>query len=152
MMDVTFTFEDDETYHDDLVLRIGDSVWRCDSYYLLIDREILPDDEDSSKVRVVLHTLLKSWRKAIEDLTDGTTVYLPYDFSDECSAWLACELVKAELLIRRGWADVEGWSIFPSAPPAPVTRPVGFRPDAGAWTMSVEDFLKGIDRSIAATL
>lgn len=109
-VDVTLTFEDDGSAHDDLVLRIGDSVWRCDSYYLLLDRGMLPDQEDASKVRAVLRVLLEKWRTAIKDLTNGETVYLPYDFSDEYSAWLACELVNGELLIQRGSA--EGWSIF----------------------------------------
>lgn len=151
-MHVTLTFEDNGTAHDDLVLRIGDSVWRCDSYYLALDRGLRADDEDASKVQAVLRTLLEKWRTAIEDLKDGSTAYLPYDFSDQCTAWLACELNNGELLIRHGWADVEGWSIMPSDPPPPTAKPAGFHSNAGPWKMSVDDFLKGIARSIEATI
>lgn len=150
-MDLTLTFEDNGTAHDDLVLRIGERIWRCDSYYLALDQCVLADNEDASKVQTVLRTLLERWRTAIEDLTDGSTAYLPYDFSDECSAWLACELSNGELLIRHGWSDVEGWSIMPSDPPPPTPKPSGFHSDAGPWKMSVDDFLKGIARSIEAT-
>ena len=150
-MDLTLTFEDNRTAHDDLVLRIGDCVWRCDSYYLALDRGMLADHEDASKVRAVLRTLMEKWRTAIEDLADGATAYLPYDFSDQCTAWLACELSNGELLIRHGWADVEGWSIMPSDPPGPAARPSGFHSNAGPWKMSIDDFLKGIARSIEAT-
>ena len=150
-MDVSLTFEDNGTIHNDLVLRIGDSAWRGDSYYLAMDQYAGDDDEDAPKVRKVLRALLEKWKTAIEELTNGATAYLPYDFSDECTAWLACELIEGELLIRHGWADVEGWSIMPSDPPPPTTRPSGFHPNAGPWKISVDDFLKRIARSIEAT-
>ena len=56
-MDATLTFEDNGSYHEDLLLRVGDTVWRADSYYLLLDRGMLEHQEDSSKVRAVLRTL-----------------------------------------------------------------------------------------------
>lgn len=150
-MEVSFRFEDNGTIHDDLVLRIGDSSWRCDSYYLAIEQYERADD-DAPRVRAVLRALLEKWKTAIEELTNGATAYLPYDFSDQCTAWLACELVDGELVIRHGWSDVEGWSIMPSNPPPPMERPSGFHTNAGPWKMSVDDFLKGIARSIEATL
>ena len=150
-MDVSFTFEDNGTIHNDLVLRIGDSAWRCDSYYFAIEQYAGDDQEDAPKVRKILRALLEKWKSAIEGLANGATAYLPYDFSDQCTAWLACELIDGELLIRHGWGDVEGWAIMPSDPPPPSARPSGFRADAGPWKMSVDDFLKGIARSIEAT-
>jgi len=56
----------------------------------------------------------------------------------------------SELLVRHGWADVEGWSISPSAPPAHVAKPAGFHLDGGPWKVSVENFLEGIAQSIEA--
>jgi hypothetical protein len=149
-MDVRLTFEDNHTCHDDLVLRLGDLVWRCDSYYLAIDRGLLPEQEDARKIRAVLRVLLQSWRLAIESLASGATAYLPYDFSDQCTAWLACEREGRDLLVRHGWADVEGWSISPSEPSAQTAKPKGFQADGGPWRVSVEDFLKGIAQSIEA--
>ena len=149
-MNVAFEFENDGSDHDDLVLKVGESVWRCDSYYLALDRRLLPDQEDARKVRTVLRALLENWRAAVVNLDDGATAYLPYDFSDEGTAWLACELHDRELHVRRGWATVAGWSLSPSAPLTP-TSPAGFHPDAGAsWRVTVDDFLRGIAQSIEA--
>jgi len=58
-MNVAFEFENDGSDHDDLVLKVGESVWRCDSYYLALDRRLLPDQEDARKVRTVLRALLE---------------------------------------------------------------------------------------------
>jgi len=147
-MDFRFTFEDNGTAHDDLLLRLGDSVWRCDSYYLALDDGVLADEEDAPKVRAVLRALLEKWRAAIGQLANGGTAYLPYDFSDQCTAWLACELNGRDLLVRHGWADVEGWTMSPSNPPSLVQMPAGFRVDGGPWSVPLDDFLNGIVRSI----
>lgn len=147
-MDLHFTFEDNGTTHDDLLLTLGDSVWRCDSYYLALDDGVLADEEDARKVRAVLRALLEKWREAIAELADGVTAYLPYDFSDQCTAWLACERNGRDLLVRHGWANVEGWTMTPSTPSSLVEMPAGFRPDSGPWSVPVDDFLKGIARSI----
>lgn len=149
-MDFRFTFEDNDTAHDDLLLRLGDSVWRCDSYYLALDEGVLEDQEDARKVRVVLCALLEKWRAAIGELTNGAIAYLPYDFSDQCTAWLACERDGGDLRIRHGWAEVEGWTMTPSDPPSLGEMPAGFRPDGGPWSLPIADFLKGIDCSIEA--
>ena len=149
-MDLTLTFEDNGTAHDDLLLRIGDAIWRCDSYYLALDQGVLAEQEDAPKVRLVLRALLERWRTAIVGLADGATAYLPHDFSDQCTAWLACEMVGSEVLVRHGWALVEGWSISPSDPPAHLVKPAGFHVDGGPWRISFDDFLGGIVRSIEA--
>jgi hypothetical protein len=147
---VALTFEDNGTAHDDLLLTFGGSVWRCDSYYLGLDEGVRAGKGHAAKVRAVLRVMLEHWRAAIRDLGSGAVVYLPYDFSDQCTAWLACERAGAELSVRHGWASVEGWSISPSAPPPPAVKPAGFHPDGGPWQVSVGDFLDGIARSIEA--
>lgn len=151
-MELRFTFEDHRTGHGDLVLRFGEQEWRCDSYYLALDQGVLAKREDARKVRAVLRALLENWRKAIEGLATGATVYLPYDFSDQGTVWLACEREGENLLVRHGWANVEGWSIAPSTPWAPGAKPSGFQADGGPWSVSVDEFLNGIARSIEAAV
>src|SRR5215470_16626877 len=107
-------FEDNGTAHDDLVLRFGGESWVCDSYYLALDRELLPDREDADKVRAVLRRLLEQWLFAVENLPDNGTAYLPYDFSDQYTGWLACHRSDAQVAVSRGWAEEEGWSLSPS--------------------------------------
>lgn len=147
---MTLTFEDNGTAHNDLVLRIGDLVWRCDSYFLALDEGVLPKQGDAAKVRAVLRALLQSWRAAIASLANGATAYLVYDFSDQGTGWLACQMIDGALLVRHGWADVEGWAISPSAPPAPRGKPSGFQPDGEPLRIAVDDFVGGIGRSIEA--
>jgi len=62
---VSLEFEDNGRFHNDLVLRLGDQQWRCDSYYLLIDRGMLADREDAAKVRDVLRRLLEQWHSSV---------------------------------------------------------------------------------------
>lgn len=128
-MDLSLHFEDNHTGHNDLVLRFGGEAWPCDSYYLTLDRELLPEREDEGKVRAVLRRLLEQWLAVVEQLPDGGTAYLPYDFSDQYTGWLACQRSGDEVVLSRGWADVEGWSFFPSAAGDLFDRPRGFRPD-----------------------
>jgi len=138
-MDLSLQFEDNDTGHRDLVLQFAGRQWRCDSYYLAIDWGMLPDQEDADKVRAVLRQLLEQWLAAVEQLPDGGTVYLPYDFSDQCTGWLCCCRSGDEVDVSWGWADVEGYALSPSAAGDLFERPSGFQADgAGVKTSAAE--------------
>ena len=111
---VSLRLEDNRTLHNDLVLRLGPDAWRADSYYLALDDDMLPESEDAGKVVAVLNRLLDQWAAAVAGLTDGGVVFLPYDFSDQCTAWLRCRLEGDMLHVQRGWSELEGWSFSPS--------------------------------------
>ncbi|QLA81035.1 hypothetical protein EXV95_10550 [Acidovorax sp. JMULE5] len=89
-MDLSLTFHDNKTGHRDIVLRFAGQEWICDSYYLAIDTELLPEVEDEGKIRAVLRRLHEQWLEAIEGLKVGEVAYLPFDFSDQCTGWLRC--------------------------------------------------------------
>lgn len=110
---IELEFHDNGRFHDDLILHVGQETWVCDSYYLLIDPNV-PGDENASKVTVALKRLLEQWRDVVRALPEGGVCFLPYDFSDEYTAWLRCEARGHELLVQRVWADVAGYSIWPS--------------------------------------
>jgi hypothetical protein len=142
---VSLDFEDNRRFHDDLVLRLGDEHWRCDSYYLLLDRGMLPDQEDAGKVRAVLRRLLEQWHACVASLGDRETCYLPYDFSDEYTAWLRCEAAGADLRIQRGWAEINGYTFFPSNVGELLRHASGrFRPDGAEMVMPRREFLRQI--------
>lgn len=62
-----------------------------------------------------IRQLLKQWASSIRSAEVGETVYLPHDFSDECSGWLRCELASGdEFQVVAGWSNVEGYSFDPS--------------------------------------
>lgn len=143
-MELWLRFEDNGTAHGDIVLRLGGERWVSDSYYLALDQELLPEREDADKVRAVLRRLLEQWCTAIERLPDGGTAYLPYDFSDQYTGWLSCERSGDLMAVSRGWAEMEGWSFFPSAADNLLDRPRGFRVDGPTVRTSVSELVEAI--------
>jgi len=143
---VSLRYENNDRFHDDLLLRVGERMWRCDTYYLLLDRAMLPDREDDAKVRAVLARLLEQWRAAVAALDDGGGCFLPYDFSDEYTGWLRCEAAAGEMLtLQRGWSRVAGYAIMPSNVDEAMIRELpDFQPDGDAVAVTRELFLRGI--------
>jgi hypothetical protein len=142
--EVSLRFEDNGRFHDDLLLRVGDVKWRCDSYYLLIDQGMLAEGESVPKVRAVLARLLEQWRTSVERLADGQACFLPYDFSDEYTGWLRCEAVGKDLRVHRGWAEVNGYSFFPSDVGELLRSLPGFQPDGEEVSIPRASFLQSI--------
>ena len=141
---VSLRFDDNGTAHDDLVLRIGDAEWRTDAYYLALDNGMLADQEDSHKVRLVLARLIEQWRDCVAGLTDGQVCFLPYAFWDQATEWLRCEAAGGDLIVTRGWSDVEGWSIMPSDIGRLLRLVPDFRPTEEAVSIPREAFLLSI--------
>ena len=148
-MELSLRFEDNDTAHDDLVLRFAGQSWVCDAYYLALDQGLFPEREDADKVRAVLLRLLERWLSAAENVIDGGTVYLPYDFSDQYTGWLRCQRSGGVADVCRGWAEVEGWSFFPSAVGEYLTQLPGFRPDGPAVQVPLTELVQSIRESMA---
>lgn len=111
-----FSYEDNGTAHGDLVLRLDEFERRCDSYFLALDNDLLPDRKDPEKVRAVLRELLKGWRTAVLALTPGDSAFLPYEFDDQYSGWLhVTHLESDNVEILPVWSGLEGWAFSPSA-------------------------------------
>jgi len=92
-------------------VQIGDEIRSGDLYYLGID----PRNKDHEcNVDTGLRRLIDGWIETIVANADGRIFYLPFDFSDEFTRWLACEKRGPEITIVFGWAEVEGWSFSPS--------------------------------------
>jgi hypothetical protein len=112
----TFSFEDNRTFHNDLVLRLGHFERRCDSFYLVNDNDLLPEQRDSDKVRAVLVRLLQQWSDAVTMLAPGDQTYLPYEFDDQATGWLRVLLAATDTLeVLPVWSTLEGWAFSPSA-------------------------------------
>lgn len=61
-----------------------------------------------------LRSLLREWQRALQSLADGGLIWLPFDFSDESTRWLAVQRTGDEAALVFGWAPVEGWAINPT--------------------------------------
>ena len=114
-MDLWFEYRDNGTAHDDMVLTFAGQTWTCDSYYFALDSILMPDREDPAKVGAVLRALFSQWISAVEALQVRDLAYLPYDFSDEYTGWLRCVGRGDVVEIAHGYAEIAGYSFFPSA-------------------------------------
>jgi len=107
---VSLVYEPNETDHDDLVLRVGTWANRSDSYYYALDH---PGGQQPDPV-AAMRALLTGWKAVVEACADGEVVWLPHDFSDQCSGWLRCHRRGDTFGVVDGWAGVEGWAFSPS--------------------------------------
>ncbi|MFE1908855.1 hypothetical protein ACFW96_35100 [Streptomyces gardneri] len=116
--------------HSDLRLHLGTFSHTCDSYYLVIDES----PTASRRLGANLARLLEQWKDQVDELKGvGGTAYLPYDFSDQCTAWLrvtSADGCGAE--VHAGWSLVEAWGIEPSNYVATAPEIKDFEPIAGA--------------------
>jgi hypothetical protein len=140
-LDLSLRFTDNGRLHDDVELRVDGHTWVCDSYYFAIDRKLLPGREDDPKIKAVLRRLLEQWVSAVQSLPDAGVVFLPYDFSDECTGWLSCRRSGTQIEVCRGWASVPGYSFSPCDIGPYLTGPSGFAPDAGTTSHTTIDAL-----------
>ncbi|MFD0074029.1 hypothetical protein ACFVIY_16505 [Streptomyces sp. NPDC127166] len=117
---------DERGSHDDLCLHLGAYSHTCDSYYLVIDEA----PTASQSLGANLARLLEQWRDQVDELKGtGGTAYLPYDFSDQCTAWLCVTSADGrEAEVSAGWSGVEGWSINPSNYVATAPKITDFKP------------------------
>ena len=147
-MTLKFFFSDNSRGHNDLYLQVAEREWVCDSYYLALDDNLLPEREDSSKVRAVLFRLMEQWLAAIERLSANEVAFLPYDFSDQYTGWLRCEHRDSYVLVSRGWSPVEGWSFSPSAIPSHLAVAPNFKSDGVILSLPKQDLLEAIRASM----
>ena len=105
--DVTIRITNGEHFR----VRIGDEIRSGDLYYLGID----PRNKDHNcATDVGLARLIDGWIDTICGSPERTVFYLPFDFSDEYTRWLACEKNRNTMTVVFGWAPVEGWAFSPS--------------------------------------
>lgn len=107
---LSLTYEPNGSGHNDLVLRIGASARRSDSYYYQLDHA---EDQPADEMRSI-RELLTGWIAAVEGCGDGEEVLLPHAFFDQCSGWLRCSRRGESFEVVDGWSNIEGWSFNPS--------------------------------------
>ncbi|MFC6015197.1 hypothetical protein ACFP2T_03185 [Plantactinospora solaniradicis] len=101
----------DREVHGDLLLRLGTYRHTCDSYYLAID----DSPAAGATIEEDLARLLDQWVQQLRQLTPAGVVFLPFDFSDQCTAWLRVECPDVDrAVVQAGWSSLEGYSIMPS--------------------------------------
>lgn len=119
---VTVTLEGD----NQIAVRIGDERRTGDTYYLSLDP--LNEVEEADPLPG-LRCLLQGWLEELTRAKPGDMIHLPFDFSDEFTRWIGCQVTSDEIVAVFGWAEVEGWAIMPSDFSEHSRNLVGFCPD-----------------------
>jgi hypothetical protein len=148
-VELSLTFNDNSTLHDDILFRFAGQEWICDSYYFAIDGALLPEVDDETKIRAVLRRLLEQWLETIHILKIHEVAYLPYDFSDQYTGWLRCTRTQSGFVVVRGWSSVEGWSLFASAVGALLFQLSDFRVDGPSLEIGTSELAAAIRESMS---
>ncbi|MFK0235942.1 hypothetical protein [Streptomyces vinaceus] len=131
--DLPLNFERTSTRgdHSDLRLSIATHRHVCDSYYFAIDES---PAAAGAGLGTKLGRLLEQWNEQVSDLMgSGGTAYLPYDFSDQCTAWLRVSSPDGQAaLVQAGWSRIEAWGIEPSNYATTAPRVTDFAAIEGA--------------------
>lgn len=147
-MRFAFRFVDNGTLHDDLVLEFGDAQYLCDSYFLAMDRRLTPKEEGAAKVRAVMRALLTQWADAVTALPDGRCAYLPYEFSDQFTRWIACRREDERVRLSRGFSPLEGWRFTSSDLSISETAPKGFKNEKETLSASYLEFVEAVKQCL----
>ena len=148
-MPAIIEFRDNGTAHDDIFLSLGGLEKTGDAYYLALDHSLGRDDESPDKIRLVLQRLLEQWRDAIRSVDEGSSVYLPYDFSDQYTGCLRCTRNGRDIVVADGWCDIEGWRVSPSSLGEYTKTNSNFqRGDGTEFTISASSLMEQINVAI----
>jgi hypothetical protein len=79
-----------------------------------IDGKLDPDDESHGKTLRVLHALIQQWLDLVRNAAEDDVIFLPFDFSDQCTGWVRCKFGGESVQLDVGWSVMEGWSFSPS--------------------------------------
>ncbi|MEU6893921.1 hypothetical protein ABZ934_19365 [Streptomyces sp. NPDC046557] len=116
--------------HGDLRLRLGSYRHTCDSYYFALD----DGPAVAGGLGPRLAQLVGQWAAHVARLEElGGVAHLPYDFSDQCTAWLRVSSGDGRNAeVQAGWSPIEGWAITPSDYLATAPGVTDFEPINGA--------------------
>jgi hypothetical protein len=137
--------------HADLTLRLGNWIHTCDSYFFAIDAENTNSNVTKASVAGVIQQLLRQWMERVTELGENEITYLPFDFSDQCSAWVRVVRSGDRLEVQPGWSvRLTGISLSPSN--LSHVQPTDWEPIAEASPVitSTPDLTVAITHSIAA--
>jgi hypothetical protein len=148
-MELSLEFKDNNSGHDDLVLSFEGETLVGDSYYFALDRNLMPDREDSVKVRAVLKKLLQQWLEAVKQGSELGITYLPYAFFDEYTCWLKCSYKNNNVYVCNGWAEIDGYSFFPSDISNYVQNIESFKETGPTKSMQVSQLVEAINESLS---
>jgi len=119
---VDFQFTSDEQF----MLRIGSEQRTGSLYYMGIDPQA-PDHNCAPNIG--LARLFRNWIEQLLRPDLPNPIFLPFDFTDETTQWIACEVSDNIIHLVFGWAHIEGWAISPSDFSQYVTSLPDFTPD-----------------------
>lgn len=147
-MRVSIQFKSNGTLHDDIMLTFDGERCHADSYFFAIDPAWFPNLETGeTKAQSALRKLLQIAHQHLSDLAHGQSVHVPYDLSDECSAWLRCTRDGDSVTVMRGWTN--RGCLFPSVAVTMMKDLQEFDPFGVELLIEREAFLRCLETSIS---
>ncbi len=146
-MRVSIQFKSNGTLHGDIMLTFDGERCHADSYFFAIDPAWFPNLETGeTKAQSALRKLLQIAHQHLCDLAQSQSVYVPYDLSDECSAWLRCTRDGDSVTVMRGWTN--RGCLFPSVAVTMMKDLQEFDSFGVELRIEREAFLKCLETSI----
>lgn len=127
--------------HNDVVIRLGDREVVGDSYYFSLDDAYRPDDQSDEKVQELFARLLASCAARVENLEEGESAYLPFDFQDEWLGCVRCLRQGGHFSLALGELDENGYAVLPSEPAEVFSSACAFRPSGDDIQVQRDAFL-----------
>ena len=149
-MELSLDYRRNGTGHKDIFLHFAGKTWIADSYYLGDDNGLPEDSAPAPHTQNVLRGLLQQWAIPVDGLNPPGVAYLPYDFSDQYTAWLRCVRSEEEVAVCWGWAEVEAWSFSPSNPGDLMTGFKGFKAEGPEVHVPYDDLVEAVHAMLAA--
>lgn len=72
----------------------------ADSYYFVLDRFLLPNEETFEKALIIFRSLLNQWMLAVKKMNKEQIAYLPFDFADQGVGGLEVHKNDNQLIVR----------------------------------------------------
>jgi hypothetical protein len=114
MLNIEFKYNIDFPSHKDVHIHypeLNTNRW-VDSYYLVLDKHLLPNIETFAKAKLVQKKAIENWQEMLNKIKEGESVILPYDLSDEYIGVFYIIYSEERLKIADGWTqEYEGHSI-----------------------------------------
>lgn len=131
---------------EQLLVTIGEERRVGHLYYLGLDPE---SRHEECSVASGLRRLIETWIEVVLEAKPGALFYLPFDFSDEFTRWVACQKSQYTIDCVFGWAPVEGWAFSPADFRQYAAELQDFQPDEPVHpqTVYLPRFLSGLRQS-----
>ena len=103
--------------HDSMItLGFGADSYTCELYYFALHAENKHKRTDKKSFLIGIIDTLKGWHRLLQVNDSNTTIYLPFELSDQYTRWISCTTEDLSVSLAAGYCSLEGWAVTLSEP------------------------------------